>query len=208
MATKNEKIELKKWDFSKVFSAFEIACLIQGIDPSLQSESLMVSDPIYRRVCCAYQDILITLAGFPCEDMNAVMKDGLAPRRLYDKRKHALEGGEIPDEDGELHKHPFNQLQSVRFERHEITRWLKHLKLTSVYSFTPHDLTPQDWRTLARETVNRHSGNKSAAARELGITQQRVSQLLETTKKAETRGSKSSDSGAQALQGAWSKSLK
>ena len=208
MATKNEKIDLKKWDFSKVFSAFEIACLIQGVDPSLQSESLMVSDPVYKRVCFAYQYMLATLAGFPCEDVNAAMHDGLVPRRLYDKRNHALGGGEIPDEDDELDKLPFNQLHSVRFERHEITRWLKHLKLTSFYSFTPHDLTPPDRRTLARETVNRHSGNKSAAARELGITQQRVSQLLGTTKKAETRGSKSSDSGVQALQGAWPKPLK
>ena len=208
MATKNEKIELKKWDFSKVFSAFEIACLIQGIDPSWQSESLMVSDPVYKRVCFAYQYMLAALTGMPCEDVNAAMHDGLVPRRLYDKRNHALGGGEIPDEDDELDKLPFNQLHRVRFERHEITRWLKHLKLTSVYSFTPHDLTYQERRTLARETVNRHSGNKSAAARELGITQQRVSQLLKTTKKAEARGSKSSDSGVQALQGAWPKPLK
>ena len=208
MATKNEKIELKKWDFSKVFSAFEIACLIQGTDPSLHSESLMVSDPVYKRVCFAYQYMLAALTGMPCEDVNATMQDGLAPRRLYDKRNHALEGGEIPDEDDKLDKHPLNQLHSVRFERHEITRWLKRLTLTSVYSFAPHDLTPQEWRTLARETVDRHGGNKSAAARELGITQQRVSQLLKTTKKAEARGSKSSGSGVQALQGAWPKPLK
>ena len=208
MATKNEKIDLKKWDFSKVLSAFEIACLIQGIDPSLHSESLMVSDPVYKRVCFAYQYMLAALTGMPCEDVNATMQDGLAPRRLYDKRNHALEGGEIPDEDVELDKHPFNQLHSVRFERHEITRWLKRLKLTSAYSFTPHDLTPQEWRTLARETVDRHGGNKSAAARELGITQQRVSQLLAGKKKSKETGAKPSESGAQALQGAWPKLLK
>ena len=188
MTTINEKIDLKKWDFSKVLSAFEIACLIQGIDPSLHSESLMVSDPVYKRVCFAYQYMLAALTGMPCEDVNATMQDGLAPRRLYDKRNHALEGGEIPDEDVELDKHPFNQLHSVRFERHEITRWLKRLKLTSAYSFTPHDLTPQEWRTLARETVDRHGGNKSAAARELGITQQRVSQLLAGKKSPKKRG--------------------
>ena len=91
-----------------------------------------------------------------------------------------------------------------------MARWLKQLKLNSVYSFQPEEMTPAEWHAWVIKTVQRHGGNKSAAARELGITQQRVSEIVNKnmlSKSLQKVGAKSSESGAQALVGVWGKSL-
>ena len=63
-------------------------------------------------------------------------------------------------------------------------------------------MTPAEWHARVIKTVERHGGNKSAAARELGITQQRVSEIVNkniSTKSPQKAGAKSRDAGAQAL---------
>ena len=206
MTTNIERNDLSKWDFSKDFSVFEVACLIQGLDPSWQSERLMASDPVYKRVCLAYESALAVLTGMPCGDVSAALHEGLVPPRLYDKRNHLLSGGAVPEEDIELDRHPGNQLLNVRFGRQEVARWLKQLKLESIYKFKRDDMTPAEWHQFVAETVERHGSNKSAAARELGISQQRVSEIVnnrKTTQSQRKAKAKSGDVGAQALVEVW-----
>jgi hypothetical protein len=202
--------DLRRWDFQKTFSAYEIACLIQGIDPLADNPSLCEDDPVFKRIRAAYLHSLFLLTGMPSENLKLGLLEGLCHPSLYKKRNHALGGGDIPDDDVELDSHPRNQLSSVRFERQEVARWLKQLKLNSVYSFQPEEMTPAERHAQIIKTVERHGGNKSAAARELGITQQRVSEIVNKnmpSKNQKKAGAKSSDSGAQALVGAWGKSL-
>jgi hypothetical protein len=201
---------LRRWDFQKTFSAYEIACLIQGIDPLTDSTRLDEDDPVLKRIRAAYHHSLFLLTGMPSENLKRELLEGLCHALLYKKRDHLLSGGEIPDDDVELDGHPRNQLPAVRFERQEVARWLKQLKLDSVYDFRPEEMTPAEWHAWVIKTVERHGGNKSAAARELGITQQRVSEIVNKnmpSKNQKKAGAKSSDSGAQALVGAWGKPL-
>jgi hypothetical protein len=210
MTSINSAPDLRRWDFQKSFSAFEIACLIQGIDPLANSASLNEDDPVFKRVSAAYLHSLFLLTGMPSKNLKRELLEGLCHPFLYKKRDHLLGGGDIPDDDVELDSHPLNQLRSVRFERQEVARWLKQLKLTSVYGFQPEEMTPAEWHAWVVKTVERHGGNKSAAARELGITQQRVSEIVKKnipTKSPQKAGAKSSDAGAQALVGVWGKPL-
>jgi hypothetical protein len=210
MTARDSASDLRRWDFQKSFSAFEIACLIQGIDPLANSTNLDEDDPVFKRVTAAYLHSLCLLTGMPSKHLKRELLEGLCHAFLYEKRDHLLGGGDIPDDDVELDSHPRNQLRSVRFERQEVARWLKQLKLTSVYCFQLEEVTPAEWHARVIKTVERHGGNKSAAARELGITQQRVSEIVNkniSTKSPQKAGAKSSDPGVQALVGAWGKPL-
>lgn len=201
---------LRRWDFQKTFSAYEIACLIQGIDPLTDSTRLDEDDPVLKRIGAAYHLSLFLLTGMPSENLKRELLEGLCHALLYKKRDHLLRGGEIPDDDVELDGHPRNQLSAVRFERQEVARWLKQLDFDSVYDFQPEEMSPAEWHAWVIKTVERHGGNKSAAARELGITQQRVSEIVNKympSKNPQKAGAKSSDSGAQALVDAWGKPL-
>ena len=210
MTSRDSSLDFRRWNFQKTFSAYEIACLIQGIDPLADSTSLDEGDPVFKRVRDAYLHSLFLLTGMPFGDLKLGLLEGLCHPFLYRKRNHALGGGDIPDDDVELDSHPRNQLSSVRFERQEVARWLKQLKLHSVYDFQPEEMTSAERHAQIIKTVERHGGNKSAAARELGITQQRVSEIVNKnmpSKNQKKAGAKSSDSGAQALVGVWGKSL-
>jgi hypothetical protein len=45
MTFRDSAPDLRRWDFQKSFSAFEIACLIQGIDPLANSTIWMKTTP-------------------------------------------------------------------------------------------------------------------------------------------------------------------
>jgi hypothetical protein len=67
-----------------------------------------------------------------------------------------------------------------RFDRGMMDYWLKEIQLTSVFEFgdTTTATSPEARRLKVRELMEKHQGNKAAVARELGITRQRVGQLI------------------------------
>jgi len=81
-----------------------------------------------------------------------------------------------------------------RFSREELARWLRAIGLKSAYSFTEDtpsrtslaDLSklvggrrsPEQWREQVADVLDKHNGNKTKAAKELGISRVRVGQLV------------------------------
>lgn len=66
-----------------------------------------------------------------------------------------------------------------RFTPGAIADWLAEAGLESAFQFNlEHEVHPKDRQALVKLTVARCNGNKSEAARQLGISRQRVDQLL------------------------------
>ena len=163
---------------------------MQGLDPRSHTDLDLSIDPVFRRLHTSYSSLLAVLSGCPLGDDQRhrdIVHEGITPERLRDKCGAFLSAGTC---DYELMDSPTVLFESQRFERAEIVRWLKVNGLKSVYAFELAVVTPQQRREYVQSVVDKHHGNKSAAARELKISQPRVAQILNATKKSSVKRSK------------------
>ncbi len=73
------------------------------------------------------------------------------------------------------------------FSREDLREWITWMGVSSEYKFEAVEtVTPEARREAIREMVAQCNGNKAEAARQLGISRQRVDQLL-STKSTEKR---------------------
>ena len=72
-----------------------------------------------------------------------------------------------------------DQFESQRFSREELRYWLGENQIASRYAFQMEvQLSPEDRRAAVKELLISFDGNKSAVAQHLGISRQRVAQLV------------------------------
>jgi hypothetical protein len=87
----------------------------------------------------------------------------------------------------------WSNYETGKFTRAELIRWILAIGMKSVYPFSMDkrirldleadpDRTPEQWRAHVKEVLEKHNGNKTHAAKELGITRTRVGQLTTTDK--------------------------
>lgn len=162
---------LKHWDFADTFSGHEIALLLIGCDPALEVEAdIKKATPAYQKIRASYHSAV------SFQDGNPLLNDGkpyLRSKLLRFYEKHR------PKNDI-----PLVDMESLSFEfqvflRADVVEWIKNSALSSQYEFQFTRETPEQRRKRVARIVEEHGGNKAAAARALGITATRVTQLLQ-----------------------------
>ncbi len=161
---------LEHWDYANYFSGQEIAMLLIGCDPaSATSVDLKKAYPTYKLTRDAYHAALSLADGNPFLDEEKLyLKSKLLKRHCRTKTEA---GEDLLDLEEML-------FEKQQFARQDVVDWIKSNSLKSKYAFELEQETPEKYRKKVQHVVEKHGGNKTKAAKELGITPQRVGQLL------------------------------
>ena len=162
--------DLKHWDFADSFTGQEIALLLIGCDPSVATEfDVQKAAQAQKKVRTSYHCAVSAQSGNPLlEDEKLYLKSRLL--RWYEKRP--------PEDPDALLDMESLAYEAQKFSRIDVVRWIKNNALISQYEFELKAETPKQYRERVAQTVKDHGGNKSAAGRSLGISPQRVGQLM------------------------------
>jgi len=186
----------KYWNNIPRFSAVEAACLISGVEPSLDAvdtrmsvrHALKYMNYAYIEACGLFRHLFETDHRDDYEYWEEMWKDEsfILPSidiwRAYDQwfdapniasmnayRKHALY----------VMDRILDDFYSQYFSSEDIDVLIKNLKIQSAFDFVkPADQSPQERRLRVQSVVAECGGNKAEAARILNISRQRVDQLL------------------------------
>lgn len=194
---------LKYWERVEEFSASDSAFLILGEEPdealrgrlSGHSHLLCRMHRAYLETCahfrfCLECDLdwheihpgvwqlegekeLIPLASVEMDAVMSQVEAATSEKSLSQYRHFALNWL-----DGAL-----DQFDRQRFSRRSLSTWLYWSEIDSAFDFRSLDaVTPEQRREQVKRVVDECNGNKSEAARQLGISRTRVDQLLSTPK--------------------------
>jgi hypothetical protein len=171
--------DLKHWDFAENFTGLEIALLLIGCDPSVATElDIKRADHAQKKIRIAYSSAVSHQSGNPfLEDEKLYLKSKLL--RWYEKHP--------PKDPNALPEMESLAYESQEFSRLDVARWIKSNALISQYEFELERETPKQYRERVVRTVEEHHGNQSAAGRSLGISPQRVGQLMREVDNPKTK---------------------
>lgn len=170
---------LAHWNFAESFSGQEIALLLIGCDPAAATElDHSKARAAYQMVRNAYYEALGIQANNPLFEQGT---SSLKSKKLrwYERNP--------PLEEDLLYLDKHLVFESQVFLRQDIVSWIKSNALISQYSFDLANETPKQYRERVARTVEEHKGNKSAASKKLGISPQRVGQLVREHGKPDTK---------------------
>jgi hypothetical protein len=165
---------LEHWDFAESFSGQEVALLLIGCDPAnATSVELKKAHAALTMIRNAYHLALSLQAGNPFVDEEKIF---LKSKKLnwYVKRP-AKDGVDL------LGIESLNFVEQ-QFARQDVVDWIKGNAVKSKYAFELEPETPEKYRAKVQLTVEKHRGNKTKAGKELGISPQRVGQLVNPKK--------------------------
>lgn len=186
------------WDTVPDYTGTEAAYLILGIEPEQKvNEPLSSFNHLYRRMNLAFID---TCAHYRYCTENERDWDAIGPaywngEELETNQLASVQmitlANQCLDARGDSAYCAFkefflgwldqaiDQFESQRFSREELRYWLGVNQIASHYAFQMEvQLSPEERRAAVKELLIRYDGNKSAVAQHLGISRQRVAQLV------------------------------
>jgi len=190
---------LKYWESVEYFSASDAAFLVLGVEPETTPNKHFSSHQhlVHRmhrafiETCghfryCVERELesneiaslmwqldgeaeLVLLASVEMSGLSQQYESAKSRRGLSEYRRFALRWL-----DGAL-----DQFDRQKFSRRSLSNWLYWLEISSEFDFEARQaVTPEQRRDTVKRVVDDCDGNKSEAARRLGISRTRVDQLL------------------------------
>lgn len=185
------------WDGVEQFSASEAAYLMLGLEPEINKPETRASHASLLRemnvsfidACALFRfclenghDWAEVSVKYLDRDADEVLLPSIELRQLARQCKGASSDAELAEFGSFAMRWldtSIDRFSCQRFDREKISQWVYWKNIYSVYSFAPTEPpSPAERRQHVAEILKECDGNKSEAARRLGISRTRVDQLL------------------------------